>query len=102
MHLQMRNRLEADSALVIYLCALNAASHLAMSDIAEDIVKQVPANFLVHPHIQNTLIDMWVSEPACSPDTSRRHLTRAKWALPIERKRPSTPFLARTTSDTQR
>ena len=52
----------AESKMVIYLSAVTALAHLAMSDIAEDIVKQIPSNFLDHLRIRNALIDMWVSE----------------------------------------
>ena len=51
-----------DSRLVVYLCAMTALSNLAMSDVSESIVKGIPSTLLVHPHIQNALIDMWVSD----------------------------------------
>jgi hypothetical protein len=54
----------AESTMVIYLCAVTTLADLAMSDMAEDIVKQIPSNFLAHLRIRNALIDMWVSEHA--------------------------------------
>jgi pentatricopeptide repeat protein len=52
----------ADSTLVLYLCAIDAASHLAMSDISDAILQRIPPSFLVHSHMQNALINMWVSK----------------------------------------
>ena len=92
----------ADSPMVIYLCALNAASHVGMSDIAEHIVQKVPSSFLVHPHIQNTLIDMWVSEHAYARNTTPRYRHREKSAVSTGRRKSSTPFLTPTTLDTLR
>ena len=52
----------AESPTVIYLCVINALSHVGNATISESIVKQIPSNFLVLPLIQNSLIDMWVSD----------------------------------------
>ena len=40
---------------------ISALSHTGMLDMSESFVEEIPPYVLLHPRIQNTLIDMWVS-----------------------------------------
>ena len=53
-----------ESATILFVCMISALSHIAMLDISESLVEEIPSDFLRHPRIQNALIDMWVSADA--------------------------------------
>ena len=50
-----------ESSLTIYLLTIGAAARLYDLSLSESIIKHIPSSYLSHPHIQNALIDMWVS-----------------------------------------
>lgn len=50
-----------ESNRIIYLSLINALTEHADLSTSESTVEQIPASFLVHPHIRNALIHMWVS-----------------------------------------
>ena len=91
---------KTESQMAIYLSVIHALSHLAMSDMSEWIVNDIPSAFLVHPHMKNSLVDMWVSVHASSLTAARGFYARAKLASSSERKKSSTPFANQTRSDT--
>ena len=88
--------------MVIYLSVIHALSHLAISDMSEWIVDGIPATYLVHPHIKNSLVDMWVGVHASLLQVSLGYYARAKLASWSERKKPSRLFDNQTLSDTRR
>ena len=50
-----------DERIVIYLCVIDALTQCFAWEMLESIVKDMPPELLVHPRIQNALMDMWVS-----------------------------------------
>lgn len=45
----------------IYLCLIKALAQISLSSLSEQIVTQIPKQFILNHAIQNALIDLWVS-----------------------------------------
>ena len=56
-----------DTVMDIYLSVIDALSEHGMSSVSKSIVKDIPSEQLLHPRIQNALVNMWVSGHVLHP-----------------------------------